>query len=157
MKDDLPRIQYVNPTARIEVNKVPKSKTDTWKPEMVMELGVSPPFMLFHLVSDSVACQCYTENGKSHTIDLSQKWSSTIFTEIMDLAGGPSWTKWKRERKELGLPPVDVPLAKPKVQAQAEPSKREKKKGEAEPAPEALDYHALFDTKGKTGAAAVLP
>ena len=37
-KNDLPRIRYVNPTVAIEVNKVVKTKGETWKPEMVVEM-----------------------------------------------------------------------------------------------------------------------
>lgn len=38
-KNDLPRIQYANPTVDIEVHKVLKAKEETWKPEMVIELS----------------------------------------------------------------------------------------------------------------------
>jgi small subunit ribosomal protein S25 len=36
-------------------------------------------------------------------------WSSKIFEELMDTAGGDSWTRWKSERVEAGLPIVDEP------------------------------------------------
>ena len=39
VKEDLPRIRYANPAIEIEVNKLPKAKEETWKPEMVVELS----------------------------------------------------------------------------------------------------------------------
>jgi len=36
-----------------------------------------------------------------------------IFQELMDTAGGNSWTRWKAERAEAGLPVVDVPPQSP--------------------------------------------
>lgn len=78
-------------------------------------------------------------DGTVKALDIDQKWSSTIFQELMELGGGPAWTKWKEERTAAGLPIVDIP--KPK-----KPSSSRK----AEPSPEAPDPL-------KTGAAAVLP
>ncbi|KAI0791780.1 hypothetical protein C8Q75DRAFT_715513 [Abortiporus biennis] len=116
-KDDLPRIRYVNPKLEIEVNKMPKGVADTWKPELVVEF----------------------KDGSAKTLNLEGKWSSTIFQEVMDLAGGKNWEQWKQERTEAGLPIMDVPEAKPKEKKTA-----------------TVDYAALFNS-GKTGAAAVLP
>jgi len=39
VRDDLPRIQYANPTIAIEVNRVPKAKEDTWQSSLLMEFG----------------------------------------------------------------------------------------------------------------------
>lgn len=39
VKEDLPRIRYANPTIDIEVNKPLKTKEETWRPEMVVELS----------------------------------------------------------------------------------------------------------------------
>lgn len=41
VKEDLPRIRYANPAIDIQVNRLPKSREDTWQPEMVMEFGES--------------------------------------------------------------------------------------------------------------------
>ena len=40
-KEELPRIQYANPTIAIEVNKVPKIEADTWQSSLYMEFGES--------------------------------------------------------------------------------------------------------------------
>ena len=42
VKEELPRIQYVNPTIAIEVNKVPKIEADTWQSGLYMEFGGFP-------------------------------------------------------------------------------------------------------------------
>jgi len=39
VKDELPRIQYANPTIAIEVNRIPKAKEDTWQSSVSMEFG----------------------------------------------------------------------------------------------------------------------
>ena len=39
VKDELPRIQYANPTVAIEVNKVQKSEADTWQSSLYMVFG----------------------------------------------------------------------------------------------------------------------
>lgn len=39
VKDELPRIQYANPTIAIEVNRIPKAKEDTWQSSLSMEFG----------------------------------------------------------------------------------------------------------------------
>lgn len=48
-------------------------------------------------------------DGRKLNFNLHNKWSSTIFQELMDTAGGSSWTRWKTERAEAGLPVVDGP------------------------------------------------
>lgn len=92
----------------------------------------------------------YTEDGTSQTLDLDKKWSSTIFQELMDLAGGNPWERWKKERAAAGLPPVDVPEAKPKPS----PTPRKRSKGKSELAE---DMSKLFLNPDKKGAAAILP
>jgi small subunit ribosomal protein S25 len=37
---------------------------------------------------------------------LQDKWSTTIVKELMDVAGSPSWQKWKEESSTSGLPVV---------------------------------------------------
>lgn len=80
-------------------------------------------------------------------MDLEGKWSSAIFTELMDTAGGSSWERWKRERAAAGLPIIDVP--KPKEVAPKTPKWVPKEKVAEEP--------ELKLDPTKTGAAAVLP
>lgn len=72
-------------------------------------------------------------------MDMDQKWSSSILQELMEMAGGPAWAKWKEERAAAGLPVVDVP--KPKTLSSSQ---------ENTSSPLLPDPH-------KTGAAAVLP
>ncbi|KAH9064948.1 hypothetical protein EDB87DRAFT_1596599 [Lactarius vividus] len=87
LKEEMPRIRYANPKIDIQVNKLPKAKEEAWKPELVLEFS----------------------DGRKQDVDIHNKWSSRIFEEIMDLAGGNSWTRWKTERIEKGLPIVDGP------------------------------------------------
>jgi len=42
VKDELPRIQYTNPTIAIEVSKIPKAEEDTWQSSLSMEFRESP-------------------------------------------------------------------------------------------------------------------
>jgi small subunit ribosomal protein S25 len=107
LKEDLPRIRYANPKIDIQVNKLVKIKDETWQPELVLEFCLSSfpaeqlcigPYISFH-----------TADGRKQSIDIHNKWSSTIFQELMDTAGGNSWTRWKTERAEAGLPVVDGP------------------------------------------------
>jgi len=107
LKEDLPRIRYANPKLDIQVNKLVKSKDETWSPELVLEFGsslfptdscVSVLIFSFHLA-----------DGRKQNFNLHNKWSSAIFQELMDTAGGNSWTRWKTERAEAGLPVVDGP------------------------------------------------
>ena len=81
---------------------------------------------------------------------LEGKWSSTIFQELMDLAGGSPWERWKRERAAAGLPIVEVPI--PKKTAPKAPSRESRKQGKEE-----LVQPELHLDPAKTGAAAVLP
>ncbi|TFY70153.1 hypothetical protein EVG20_g2858 [Dentipellis fragilis] len=96
VKEDLPRIQYANQGIEVLVNKRPKSPTETWNPELVLEY----------------------RNGSAKTFDLSQKWSTSIFQEVMDAAGGQAWSRWKAKRHAASLPVLDnmpesaSPLAK---------------------------------------------
>ncbi|CCM06487.1 uncharacterized protein FIBRA_08756 [Fibroporia radiculosa] len=87
VKEDLPRIRYVNPALDIQVNKLPKSLQDSWQPEMIVEF----------------------RDGSTQTLNMNQKWSSAIFQELMDLGGGAPWQRWKKERIAAGLPIVDPP------------------------------------------------
>ena len=41
VKEDLPRIRYANPAIDIQVTKLLKTKEESWKPEMEVELSAS--------------------------------------------------------------------------------------------------------------------
>ncbi|KAI0317911.1 hypothetical protein OF83DRAFT_1118924 [Amylostereum chailletii] len=107
LKDDMPRIRYANPKLNIEVNKKPKTKEETWKPELVLEYN----------------------DGRTKTIDLHEQWSTDIFQRVMDAAGGTSWTRWKTEREAAGLPLLDAPT--PRARAQPQPPTPNKQKSGA--------------------------
>ena len=49
VKEELPRIQYANPTIAIEVSKIPKPETDTWQSSLSMEFGRPPTSTPYHL------------------------------------------------------------------------------------------------------------
>ena len=53
VKEDLPRIRYANPAIDIEVTKMLKSKEDTWKPEMLVELSA---LSFFCTLATSILC-----------------------------------------------------------------------------------------------------
>lgn len=42
LKEDLPRIRYANPKIDIRVNKLVKTKDETWHPELVLDFCPSP-------------------------------------------------------------------------------------------------------------------
>ena len=63
---------------------------------------------------------------------MSQKWSTAIFEELMDNAGGDRWQRHKEERLAAGEAPV-IPVWKTK------------------------EFTPSAPAPGKTGAAAVLP
>ena len=86
---------------------------------------------------------CLAEDGTSRTLDLDKKWSSAIFEELMDIAGGNPWERWKRERTAAGLLFVDKPEPRSKFVA---PKKQT----------ESLEMAKLLYPE-KKGAAAVLP
>jgi small subunit ribosomal protein S25 len=47
-----------------------------------------------------------SENGQQKTLDLHEKWLTTILKELMEVAGGDPWFQWKTEAKAAGLPVV---------------------------------------------------
>ncbi|KZT24717.1 hypothetical protein NEOLEDRAFT_1027597, partial [Neolentinus lepideus HHB14362 ss-1] len=81
VKEDLPRIRYANPTIDIKVNKLPKIPGESWEPKMELKL----------------------RGGQTKTINLDGKWSTSIFEELMSIAGGEHWQEWKKERLAQGL------------------------------------------------------
>ncbi|GLB36709.1 putative mitochondrial ribosomal protein L51 / S25 / CI-B8 domain [Lyophyllum shimeji] len=93
VKDQLPRIRYANPNLDIQVEKVRKTPQEAWRPEMELEFT----------------------DGKQKILDLHEKWSTTILKELMELAGGESWAKWKLEAAAAGLPLVPGEENEPRV------------------------------------------
>ncbi|OCB89219.1 hypothetical protein A7U60_g3585 [Sanghuangporus baumii] len=90
IKEDLPRIQYTNPGMQIQIDKIPRSVGDTWRAEMLLEF----------------------KNGSRTTMDVSDKWSTSIFEELMARAGGDRWQAYVAERRVAGQEP-DIPSTQP--------------------------------------------
>ncbi|KAK0503521.1 hypothetical protein EDD18DRAFT_1138175 [Armillaria luteobubalina] len=82
VKEQLPRIRFANPNLDIQVEKALKSKSEAWRPEIELVF----------------------EDGKQKTLDLHEKWSTTIVKELMDTAGTEGWTRWKTNALASGLP-----------------------------------------------------
>jgi len=80
LKEDVPRIRYANQELNIRVNSIPKSEDDTWKAEMTLEF----------------------KDGKTQSVNMSAKWSTSIYEELMDSAGGDRWQRYKEEREVAG-------------------------------------------------------
>ena len=59
------------------------------------------------------------ENGTTHTLDMEGKWSSVIYQELLDLAAGPWWARWKAEQAENGTPVTPHPPPQKKTGAAA--------------------------------------
>ena len=49
-------------------------------------------------------CAWDVEDGTTSTIDMSNKWSTTIAKELMDLAGGEPWKTYKSAALAAGHP-----------------------------------------------------
>ncbi|KAG6916921.1 hypothetical protein DXG01_004682 [Tephrocybe rancida] len=84
VKELLPRIRYANPELDIRVQKWRKTKEEAWRPEMELEFT----------------------NGKEETLNMHEKWSTTILKELMEVAGGDPWVKWKLEATAAGIPVI---------------------------------------------------
>lgn len=48
----------------------------------------------------------YSENGETKTLDLDNKWSTTILKDLMTIGGGDPWKKWVATSTAAGIPPV---------------------------------------------------
>ncbi|KAG1741784.1 uncharacterized protein EDB91DRAFT_1222099 [Suillus paluster] len=133
VKEELTRIRYANPQLNVEVNKRPKTIQDLWTPEMVVEF----------------------EDGAKTTIDMSNKWSTSIAKELMDLAGGDSWKEYKAAAQAAGLPI----LPGEENERLAAAKKRTPKSNPRSPENlEAMVENMLSSPeRPKTGAAAILP
>ncbi|KIK43841.1 hypothetical protein CY34DRAFT_803346 [Suillus luteus UH-Slu-Lm8-n1] len=133
VKEELRRIRYANPQLNVEVNKFPKPLQDNWTPEMVVEL----------------------EDGAKTTIDISNKWSTSITKELMDLAGGDPWKEYKAAAQAAGLPI----LPGEEKERLAAAKKRTPKSSTRSPENlEAMVENMLSSPdRPKSGAAAILP
>ncbi|KAL0576882.1 hypothetical protein V5O48_005089 [Marasmius crinis-equi] len=140
-KEQLPKLRYANPALKIEVEKVLKRPEEQWRPEIELQL----------------------EDGSRKTIDMHNKWSTSIVKELMELAGGDPWRRWKATASKNGQPLVPgeeyerptppspsgmLPLPNLKVYRETHPP-QEKKKGENTDKKVALD--AAAKAKGKKG------
>ena len=89
MKEDLPRIAYANPSLKIVVDKLDKKIEDTLIPEMKVEFRKSR--LTRPCCVSEVDSSHYTillvlpDDGTQYKIDMDKKWSSTIFTELLEL------------------------------------------------------------------------
>lgn len=111
MKEELRRIRYANPQLNVKVNKLPKPPQDNWTPEMVVEFGNLIFSVGLASCFDARLCFLFyrclikcTEDGAKTTIDISNKWSTSITKELMDLAGGDPWKEYKAAAQAAGLP-----------------------------------------------------
>jgi small subunit ribosomal protein S25 len=102
VKEQLPRIRYANPTLDIQVEKVRKTAQEAWRPEIELHFSAShPTFSLPVTHSPSTAA-----NGSHKTLDMHEKWSTSILKELREAAGGDLWRQWKVESAATGLPLV---------------------------------------------------
>ncbi|TFK28348.1 hypothetical protein FA15DRAFT_665310 [Coprinopsis marcescibilis] len=101
-KEQLPRIRWANPSLDIQVEKAKKLVTEEWSPELEIEFT----------------------NGTQKTLSLSDKWSTTIVAELMELAGGAPWKLHKAESRISGAPlvPGEESAPKPRPAKTALPS-----------------------------------
>ncbi|TEB18983.1 hypothetical protein FA13DRAFT_1698251 [Coprinellus micaceus] len=81
-KEDLPRLRWANPSIDIQVERIPKTVEQEWRPELAIQF----------------------ENGKSTTLNLENKFSKTILRAVMDAAGGKAWEEHKAAALLAGQP-----------------------------------------------------
>ena len=116
VKEDLPRIQYANPAVDIQVNRLSRTKLDAWKPEIVVETSAYlSPYTTYRTLSFCGGI----ENGVTHKLNMEGKWSSAIYTELMDLTAGSWWQKWKQQQSTGGQSAARVPPPQRKTGASA--------------------------------------
>lgn len=60
--------------------------------------------MSTHCLSEHALIFAVLGDGTVKTLDMDRKWSTSIFRELMDTAGGTSWERWKTDRIAAGLP-----------------------------------------------------
>jgi len=117
VRQNLPKIRFDNPNLEIEVERVKKTEQERWRPEMELEF----------------------ENGKTTTLNLHNKWSTTILKELMTIAGGDPWKKHVAMSTAAGLPPVfGEAFQQGIIKAEVE----RKVKEDTEPLPSLKEYRA---------------
>ncbi|KAJ7158945.1 hypothetical protein C8R46DRAFT_907265, partial [Mycena filopes] len=102
LKEQLPRIRFANPDMQIHVRRMTKRPYEEWRPEL----------------------QISFRDGNTETLNLHSKWSTAIVRELMDLAGAPSWLRWKAEAARTGVPLVPGAEQEPQVFAEDVPEPR---------------------------------
>jgi len=117
VRQNLPKIRFDNPNLEIEVERVKKTIEERWRPEMELVF----------------------ENGKTTTLNLDDKWSTTILKELMTIAGGDPWKKHVAASKAAGLPPV---FGEAFQQGIIKSEVEQKVKGDTEPLPSLKEYRA---------------
>ena len=100
----------------------------------------------------------YIDDGTTSTIDMSNKWSTTIAKELMDLAGGEPWQAYKAAALAAGHPILPGEENERLAQvARRHPASAQK----AAESPEEMEaqVQAMLNapSRPKTGAAAILP
>lgn len=85
MKEELPRIRYVNPDLKIQVTRKPKTREEQMKAEMELQ---------FRAYSLDTLVQFHSmfllDDGTVQTVDVSEKWSTVILDELMDVGSARS-------------------------------------------------------------------
>lgn len=94
VKEELPRIRWTNPALDIQVVKVGARTRERQgeQQDEVMKEVVRPTMEVEY------------ENGTIKTIDMSNKWSTTITKELMDIAGGDAWKAYRTAALKAGHP-----------------------------------------------------
>jgi len=117
VRQNLPKIRFDNPNLEIEVERVKKTEQERWRPEMELEF----------------------ENGKTTTLNLHNKWSTTILKELMTIAGGDPWKKHVATSIAAGLPPI---FGEAFQQGIVKSEVERKVKKDTEPLPSLKEYRA---------------
>jgi small subunit ribosomal protein S25 len=135
IKEELPRIRWANPLLDIAVKSVPKTRDETWPAQAVLEF----------------------QDGTTSTLNMSNKWSTTIAKELMDLAGGDPWKAYKSAALAAGHPI----LPGEEKERLAQIAKRSKASTAKAASPQELETQVQemlnAPSRPKTGAAAILP
>lgn len=157
----MPRIRYVNPNVKIEVNRLKKTKEESWDPELEIHFRASHqwPRLVIPVCSIVYIHVRLSGDGKEQKLSLANKRSSDIFVELMNLAGGIQWDRWKQQRTSANLPLVDPPTPKAPSLASLSPRPGTGKKNAEQRSTEKKEPEVVPDMPdlSKTGAAMVLP
>ncbi|KAI6022141.1 hypothetical protein BKA83DRAFT_4275522 [Pisolithus microcarpus] len=97
VKEELPRIRWTNPALDIQVVKAGAAKAQTRERQ-----GEQQDQVMREVVRPTMEVEY--ENGTIKTIDISNKWSTTITKELMDVAGGDTWKAYRTAALKAGHP-----------------------------------------------------